>query len=215
MKLGIISDTHDLLRPEVLTSLSGVDLILHAGDICSRRILDRLREIAPVHAVRGNGDRWAEDLPLVLNIELEGLRICMAHKRSDLPKDMSSQDLVIFGHSHHYSEAYQGRTLFLNPGSCGPRRFNQDITMALMEIENGWIHVRRIDIPHKPAPRKVDPADYRTQIEIVIREIEKGRGKDDISKKYGIDPATAELIARLYFTHPGVTVDGIMTKMGL
>lgn len=216
MKLGIISDTHDLLRPEVLTSLSGVSLIFHAGDICSRKILDKLSEIAPVRAVRGNGDKgWAEDLPLILNTEVEGLRVCMAHKRSDLPKDLSSRDLVIFGHSHQYSEALQGKTMIINPGSCGPRRFNQSITMALAEIENGWIRITRIDIPHKQSPRKVDPADYRKQIEIVIREIEKGRGKDDISEKYGIDPATAELIARLYFTHPGVTVDGIMTKMGL
>ena len=216
MKLGIISDTHDLLRPEVLSSLSRVDVILHAGDVCSRKIIDRLREIAPVLAVRGNGDHgWAEDLPLVLNTELEGLRLCMTHKKADLPKDLSRYDLVVFGHSHQYSESYQGKTLILNPGSCGPRRFNQSITMALMEIENGWIRVRRIDIPHKQDPRKVDPADYRKQIEIVIREIEKGRGKEDIAEKYGIDPATAELIARLYFTHPGVTVDGIMTKMGL
>ncbi len=214
VKLGIISDTHDLLRPEVLTALSGVDMIFHAGDFCSRKILDRLREFAPVCAVRGNGDHgWAEDLPPVLNTETEGLRVCMAHKRTDLPKDLSSRDLVIFGHSHQYSESFQGRTLILNPGSCGPRRFHQDITMALAEIENGWIRVTRIDIPHKPSS-KVDPGDIKTQIKIVVREIEKGRGKNDITEKYGIDPETAELIARIYFTHPGVTVDGIMTKMG-
>lgn len=216
MKLGILSDTHDLLRPEVLTALSGADLILHAGDICGRKILDRLAEIAPVRAVRGNGDKgWAEDLPLVLTTEAAGLRICMAHKKSDLPKDLSPFELVVFGHSHQYTEVRQGRTLILNPGSCGPRRFHQPITMALAEAEDNAIRVSRIDIPHGQPARKADPGDMRKQIETVIREIEKGRGKNDISEKYGIDPAAAELIARIYFTHPGVTVDGIMTKMGL
>ena len=216
MKIAIISDTHDQLRPEVLAALSGVDQILHAGDICSRKILDRLREFAQVIAVRGNGDKgWAADIPSFLDFELENLRVCMTHKKSDLPKDLSRYDLVVFGHSHQYSEMVQGKTLILNPGSCGPRRFHQPITMALAEIANGWIRVTKIDIPHKQSSAKVDPADIRTQIEIVIREIEKGRGKNDISEKYGIDPATAELIARLYFTHPGVTADGIMTKMGL
>ena len=75
--------------------------------------------------------------------------------------------------------------------------------------------VTKIDIAHTPAFHKADPADIRSQIEIVIREIEKGRGKNDIAEKYGIDPVTAEQIARLYLSHPGVTVDGIMTKMGL
>ena len=75
--------------------------------------------------------------------------------------------------------------------------------------------MNRIDIPHKQPSSKVNSGDIRAQIEIVIKEINKGRGKQDIAEKYGIDPATAELIARLYLTHPGVTIDGIMTKMGL
>ncbi len=216
MKLGIISDTHNLLRPEVLSALAGVDIILHAGDICSREILDRLQETTPVRAVRGNADKeWAENLPPFLDLDLEGLRICMTHKKSDLPKDLSPYGLVVTGHSHQYSETRRGNTLLLNPGSCGPRRFHQKITMALAETENGQIRITRLDIPHTAPAPKVDPADIRKQIEIVIKEIEKGRGKDDIVKKYGIDPGTAELIARLYLTHPGVTADGIMTKMGL
>lgn len=217
MKLGIISDTHDLLRPEVLSALTGVDAILHAGDISSQRILDQLRTIAPVHAVRGNADKeWAEALPEFLDFQLAGLHICITHKKKDLPKDLSPYDLVVTGHSHQYSETQEGKTLLLNPGSCGPRRFHQKITMALAEAENGGISVTRIDIPHdQPTSAKIDPNDIRKQIEIVVKEIDKGRGKQDIAEKYGIDPATAELIARLYLTHPGVTTDGIMTKMGL
>ncbi len=216
MKLGIISDTHDLLRPEVLASLKGTDFILHAGDISSRRIIDELRETAPVFAVRGNADKeWAEDIPSFLSFELGGLRVYMTHKKADLPKDLSTFDLVVTGHSHQYSETCQGKTLLLNPGSCGPRRFHQKITMASAEIKNGRISVTKIDIPHRQPSQKFDQGDIRTQIEIVIKEIDKGRGKTDIYEKYGIDPAAAELIARIYLTHPGVTVDGIMTKMGL
>ena len=216
MKLGIISDTHDLLRAEVLTALSGVDVILHAGDISSQKILDRLQRIAPVYVVRGNNDKdWAKDLPVFLDFELEGLRIFMTHKKRDLPKDLSLYDLVVFGHSHQYTETRQEQTLLLNPGSCGPRRFYQKITMAAATIENGEIMATKIDIPHSVTSSRVDPADIRAQIEIVIKEVDKGRGKNDIAKKYGIDPVTAEQIARLYLTHPGVTIDGIMTKMGL
>ncbi len=216
MKLGIISDTHDLLRPEVLSALKGTELILHAGDISSRGILDRLAQTAPVRAVRGNADKgWAENLPEILDFRIDGLRACMTHKKKDLPADLSPYDLAVVGHSHQYSETLQGRTLIINPGSCGPRRFHQGITMALAQTDNGRISVTRIDIPHSAPAAKTDPHDVRKQIEIVIREINKGRGKNDIAEKYGIAPDRAELIARIYLTHPGVTVDGIMTKMGL
>lgn len=216
MKLGLISDTHDLLRPEVLAALTGVDAVLHAGDINSRKILDQLRTIAPVHAVRGNADKeWAAQLPDLLDMELGGLRVCMTHKKKDLPEDLSPYDLVIVGHSHRYSESEQGRTRIINPGSCGPRRFHQPITMATAEICGDLIKVKRIDIAHPAPAPKVDPNDIAAQIEIVVREFNKGRGTRATAEKYGIDPALAEQIVRLYVTHPGVTVDGIMTKMGL
>ena len=129
MKIGILSDTHDLLRAEVTENLKGCDAILHAGDISSRKILDQLKQIAPVKAVRGNNDKeWAEHLPLFLDFELGGLRFFMTHKKKDLPVDLSAYDVVVFGHSHQYAEMRQGNTTLLNPGSCGPRRFHQPIT---------------------------------------------------------------------------------------
>ena len=86
MKIGVISDTHDLLRPEVTENLKGCELILHAGDISSPAILDNLRNIAPVRAVRGNNDLWwPEELPLTLDFELKGIRVLMTHKKRDLP----------------------------------------------------------------------------------------------------------------------------------
>ena len=223
MKIGILSDTHDLLRPEVVQHLQGCDGILHGGDISSQQILDQLEQIAPVKVVRGNNDKeWAEHLPLFLDFELGGLRFYMTHKKKDLPKDVSAYDLVIYGHSHQYAEAWMPpvgtrRTLLLNPGSCGPRRFHQPITMAVMEIDgDGW-QVKRIEIPHTPkeaAPR-ITSGDVRRQIEIVVKETQRGQTVGAIARKHGLDEALVEQIARLYVTHPGVTVDGIMTKMGL
>lgn len=216
MILGILSDTHNLLRPEVLAALTGTDAILHAGDINNQGILDQLRNIAPVYAVRGNADKeWAAHLPGFLDFELDGLRVYMTHKKKDLPEDLSPYDLVIVGHSHRYSEIEQGKTRIINPGSCGPRRFHQPITMATAEISGGSIKVKRIDIAHPAPAPKVDPNDIASQIEIVVREFNRGRGTRATAEKYGIDPALAEQIVRLYVTHPGVTVDGIMTKMGL
>ncbi len=222
MKIGIISDTHNLLRPEVIRNLQGCDCILHAGDISSREILERLEQIAPVKAVRGNNDKeWAEHLPLFLDFELGGLRICMAHKKKDLPADLTPYDLAICGHTHQYASVWQEpagkrRTLVLNPGSCGPRRFVQPITMAILKIgPDGWI-VEQINIPHAAAEKTPKAGgDLYRQIEVVVRDTEKGLSVDAIAKKRGLDPALVEQIVRLYVTHPGVTVDGIMTKMGL
>ena len=246
MKIGILSDTHDLLRPEVIAHLRGCGCILHGGDISSPGILERLGEIAPVKAVRGNNDKdWAEELPVSLDFALGGLRIYMTHKRKDLPADLSAYDLVIFGHSHRFEETWLPadlspydlavfghshqygetwlehpagrRTLLLNPGSCGPRRFLQPITLAVMEItEDGW-QVKRIEIPHAPreAAPKPGTGDIRRQIEIVVKETQKGQTVAAIAQRYSLDPALVEQIARLYVTHPGVTADGIMTKMGL
>ena len=223
MKIGIVSDTHDLLRPEVTEALQGCGCILHGGDISSRQILERLEEIAPVKAVRGNNDReWAEHLPTFLDFELGGLHIYMTHKKKDLPADLTDYDLVIFGHSHQYASVWQEtagkrRTLLLNPGSCGPRRFIQPITMAILEINpDGW-NVKRISIPHPSGGKapKADPGDIHRQIEIVVRGTEKGQSVETIARKHGLDPELAEQIVRLYVTHPGVTVDGIMTKLGL
>jgi len=223
MKVGIISDTHDLLRPEVMDAVQGCDVILHAGDISSQRILDQLEQIAPVKVVRGNNDKeWAEHLPMFLDFELGGLRIYMTHKKKDLPGDLTAYNLVICGHTHQYASVWQEsagkqETLLLNPGSCGPRRFTQPITMAILRIDpDGW-DVKQIRIPHaaKEKTPKTDSGNIYQQIEIVVHDTKKGLSVDSIAKKHKLDPALVEQIVRLYVTHPGVTVDGIMTKMGL
>ena len=111
MKVGIISDTHDLLRPEVAEALQGCDCILHSGDISSQRILDQLEQIAPVKAVRGNNDKeWAEHLPMFLDFELGGLRIYMTHKKKDPPKDLTAYDLGLSHRSVVLTQHWQNRS---------------------------------------------------------------------------------------------------------
>ena len=215
MKIGIISDTHGLLRPEVLTILKECDAILHGGDINRQSILDELERIAPVYVVRGNNDKeWAEGIPAYLDFDLSGLRIYMTHKKKDLPKDLSGYDLVVYGHSHKYEEASVGDTLLLNPGSCGPRRFHQAITMAIADVCGKEIHISRIEIAHEEK-KDVPQVDMLSAIETVLREYHKGKPQNDIAVKTGMPKETVELIIRLYVTHPGVTAEGIMRKMGL
>ena len=217
MRIGVLSDTHGLLRPEVLDALSGCEAMLHGGDINRQELLDELSKIAPVYVVRGNNDKaWAEHIPPSLDFDLAGLRVYMTHKKRDLPADLGAWDLVVYGHYHKYEESRAGRTLLLNPGSCGPRRFNQAITLAVLEVEGGEVSVKRIDIPHGGKPVPVPkPVDLRAQIEAVMRETQKGRGPQEIAARHGWDAALVEQIARLYVTHPGVTADRIMGKMGI
>lgn len=218
-RIGILSDTHGLLRDEVLQVLEGCDAILHGGDINRQEIIDTLSQIAPVYVVRGNNDKdWAEQLPLFLDITLFGLRIYITHKKKDLPSDLSSYNLVVYGHSHRYDlKTTKGVTL-LNPGSCGPRRFHQEITMAVLTItKDGQIHdLQKIDIPHEKMSSLPSGArNVKSDIEKVMQAVDKGKSVSEISRSLGLPEDLTEQICRLYLTHPGVDADGIMTKMGL
>lgn len=149
MILAILSDTHNLLRPEVLQQLQGVDVILHGGDISKQSVLDTLSTYAPLHVVRGNNDKeWAEHIPHDLTLTLGGKTFYMVHKKAEIPKALPGVDVVIYGHSHKYAQEEKDGILYLNPGSCGPRRFHQEITMARMEIQGDDIRVEKILIPH-------------------------------------------------------------------
>lgn len=150
MKLAILSDTHGLLRPEIRKYLEGADAILHGGDINTQTIVDELKQYAPLYIVRGNNDKeWAENIPHDLTVTLEGVTFYMVHNKKEVPADLDGVDVVVFGHSHKYGEEEKDGRLWLNPGSCGPRRFHQEITMMLAEVENGTIRVQKISIPHE------------------------------------------------------------------
>lgn len=144
-RIGIISDTHGLLRPEVTEILKGCDCILHAGDVCRPEILDQLRCLGSVYVVRGNNDHeWAANLSATLRFEIEGIRFFMTHNKKDVAWDLGETQVVIFGHSHHYFEETIDGRLWLNPGSCGRSRFGGEVTMAVMETDAGKWSVRKI-----------------------------------------------------------------------
>lgn len=146
----ILSDTHGLLRPEVLDYLSTADIIIHGGDINTQAIVDKLRAYAPLYIVRGNNDKeWAEDLPQSLTFAVEGIRFFLIHNKAHIPTDLSGVDVVVYGHSHQYACKEERGTLWLNPGSCGPRRFHQEITLAVMTIDGGHIRTEKVVIPHE------------------------------------------------------------------
>ncbi len=137
-KIGVLSDTHGLLRAEVVDRLRGCDLILHAGDIGSPSILAELRMLADVVAVRGNVDTmsWASELNLEEYVDIEGRRVVIIHDLSTLSLDPVSAgiDIVIYGHSHKPVVERKGSILYLNPGSAGPKRFHLPVSMALLRL---------------------------------------------------------------------------------
>ena len=144
-KIGIISDTHGLLRPEILEILKTCDCILHAGDVTRPELLDELRCLASIYVVRGNNDgEWAAGIAKTLRFRIEGVEFFMTHNKKDVAWELGSTQVVIFGHTHSYFEKTIDGRLWLNPGSCGRSRFGQDISMAVMTVENGTYHVDKI-----------------------------------------------------------------------
>ena len=140
MRVGVLSDTHNLLRAGVVERLAGCERILHAGDVGDPGILDELRRIAPVMAVRGNTDSAAAGLPETLAGDLGGLPFRMVHRREDAdPAWMLGLRLLIFGHSHRPEVEWRGDCLLLNPGACGPRRFHLPLTLAILTVTGSTI----------------------------------------------------------------------------
>lgn len=244
-KIGIISDTHGLLRPEVEDALRGCDAILHGGDINKQEILDKLNQIAPTYVVRGNNDKeWAKDLPETLSVRLFGIGFYMVHNKKYIPKSengLKDIDIIIYGHSHKYEQKYEGGRLLLNPGSCGPGRFTQPITYAILTVgDDGACHVEKAEVMHQnkttasgsagtgkgqdgglqpdeteDIERQTSALDMRRIVKAVMRDTNRKVSVREIAAKNGISEELAEQICRLYLTHPGVSADGILDKMGL
>jgi len=149
--IGIISDTHGLIRPEVLQVFQGVDHILHAGDIGNPKVLEVLRQIAPVTAVRGNVDtaEWCEDFSKTAVEEIGGLFFYVLHNRQTLDLDpvAAGFSAVIYGHSHQARQFTQNNVLYFNPGSAGPRRFLLPVTVGRLCIDGAQIRGEIIPLP--------------------------------------------------------------------
>ena len=148
-RVGVISDTHDLLRPEALEALRGSDLILHAGDICGPEMLQALREIAPVIAVRGNNDHgpWADALPETTVVDLGAVSALMVHDLKTLrPGAVRDVQVVISGHSHQPKKETRDGVLYFNPGSAGPRRFTLPISIGRLDIKGDRLRASLMDL---------------------------------------------------------------------
>jgi uncharacterized protein len=149
--IGVISDTHGLLRPQAVTILRGSSLIIHAGDVGHADILDALRKIAPVVAVRGNIDRdpSTSQLPLTELVQLDGRTIFVLHDLNDLGLDPLSAgfQVVISGHTHRPKAAKKDGVLYFNPGSAGPRRFDLPISVGCLVISDKDVQAKIIELP--------------------------------------------------------------------
>jgi uncharacterized protein len=140
MVIGVISDTHGLLRPEALAALRGVEHILHAGDVGDFSILEKLRKIAPVTAIRGNVDVWGEcaELPATDVVDLDGKLFYLVHSVRDLDINpaVAGVAVVVSGHSHKASVQVRDGVMYFNPGSAGPRRFSLPVTVGFLTVED-------------------------------------------------------------------------------
>jgi uncharacterized protein len=150
--VGVISDTHGLMRQEALDALAGVTQILHAGDIGSPEVMNALSQIAPVLAIRGNVDtaEWAREYPATRDTQIEEVRVYVIHNLAELDFDPAVQGIrvVISGHSHKAREEERKGVLYLNPGSAGPRRFRLPVTVARMVIDGGEARTAIVTLPY-------------------------------------------------------------------
>jgi putative phosphoesterase len=148
--IGIISDTHGLVRPQAIEALAGVDMILHAGDVGKQEVLDTLKDIAPVVAVRGNNDKgdWAQTLPDWEVVEVGKVSIYMLHdvKEIDISPSGAGFHVVVSGHSHKPSIEEHRGVLYVNPGSAGPRRFKLPVSVAHLQISGEMVHANIIEL---------------------------------------------------------------------
>jgi hypothetical protein len=148
--VGVVSDTHGLVRPEALEALRGVELILHAGDVGSPQVLDALNEIAPVVAVRGNNDKgaWAESLPCWEVVEVGAVPICVLHDLNEIDISLAGAGfrVIVSGHSHKPSAKERSGVLYLNPGSAGPRRFKLPVSIARLTVSGDAVGAQLIEL---------------------------------------------------------------------
>ena len=148
--VGVISDTHGLLRPEAVAALKGADLIIHAGDVGAPDVIDALRKLAPTFVVRGNVDKadWASALPATADVEVGGFLFHVLHDIAELDLDPAAVGYaaVVYGHSHQPSIETRDGVLFLNPGSAGPRRFRLPVSIARVSVSGGKLRSEIVEL---------------------------------------------------------------------
>jgi len=154
LTIGLISDTHSLLRPEAIAALRGSDYLVHAGDICDAQIIAALTQIAPLTVVRGNNDRglWAQGIPESAVLQVGGIAIYVIHDLATLRLDPAAAGMhvVVSGHSHKPAITRRDGVLFVNPGSAGPRRFRLPISVGRLRISDGKVEAELIELAITP-----------------------------------------------------------------
>jgi len=221
-RIAVLSDTHGLLRPEVIEILKSCEVIFHGGDINSPEIVKQMEEISPLHIVRGNNDKeWANDIPLSVETKLFGFDFFMCHKKKDIPETVRA-DFIIYGHSHKYEIITVENSTWINPGSCGPRRFHQPVTMAVLVVDDEThdFSIEKIDmstILGKNSGNDVSLSDKDLDklVSAVIKDMDAGKSMEIIANRNRVDIELVDSICRMYSTHPGVTVGGIIDKLEL
>ena len=207
IRVAIMADTHGVLRPEVERILEACDVIVHAGDFDNQMLYHKLNVDQPLYAVRGNNDRgWSGGLGQVNRFEIGGVKFIMAHERVGIPSVLKDIQVVIFGHSHmYYQQEISGR-LWLNPGSCGYKRFTLPLSMAVMTIEDGTYEVETVWLEHgygtpgaaTSQREKAKASKYEKQQKRYKQKQAKGEGQADKAKgavkaaKYGGQPAARQ-----------------------
>ena len=215
MLIGIISDTHGMLRQEVKDGLKGVDMIIHGGDIDCQSVLDQLKEISSsLIVVRGNADKeWAEHLPQTARLEILGNKIFVIHNKGKISEDVVDTDIIIYGHSHKYSNVEKDGQIWFNPGCCGKRKPDQEISFAILEIRGkGDFEFRKMVVGNDQKETKL-PKDIDRIISKAMKLTDKGKSFEEIAKACKISEELAESICRMYLTHPGVDVAGILQRI--
>ena len=220
-RIAIISDTHSLLRPEIKEVLQSCEVILHGGDIASQKTIEEIKSITTTYFVKGNTDKHIQEhIPEQLEIELYGFRFYMVHNKKQKKENLDNVDIFIYGHSHKYEEVKKEGILYLNPGSCGPRRFRQPITMAVMTIEDEThcYSVEKIECTNgekEVAQPKISEKDMDKLIKAIVKDMNMGKDVITIAKKNQVELEFVNQILQIYTTHPGIDIDGILNRMDI
>ncbi len=220
-KIAVISDTHSLLRPEMIEKIKGCELILHAGDIASRETAEKIEALGTTYFVRGNADKgsWADGIPISREMELFGLKLLIIHNRKQIQEDVSDKDIVIYGHSHKYSEEYREGVCYFNPGSCGPGRFHQEITMAILTVDEeakSFSFEKLVCPPQLTVDSaKLPNKDMAKLVGRIMKQMDAGKTVEEIVRKNRIDEELANQILQIYTTHQGVDVQGILDRLDI
>ncbi|MCD8336256.1 MAG: metallophosphatase family protein [Lachnospiraceae bacterium] len=240
MRVAVISDTHDVLREEVLEQIRLADAVIHAGDISKPEIVDRMKANLPeksiLYLVRGNADGdWAMRIPETMEFQLEQVHFFVVHnrKKAVIPEKC---DIVISGHTHRFqAETADGR-LWLNPGACGRRRFRSELSMAVLQIEgNSWqtekIRIGAEDVPAEKSvysdaaansrnsgsasgdPMELSSGALLLLISGILKRMNRGKTISQIAGELNLEESFVEEICRISVTHPGVTANGILDKL--